>query len=54
MRIMGKKDMVLALIEHYSNGNKAQFASLLGITPQGLSTWIKRGIVTKRKRETFI
>ncbi len=39
---MGKKDMVLALIEHYSNGNKAQFASLLGITPQGLSTWIKR------------
>lgn len=39
---MGKKDMVLALIEHYSNGNKAQFANLLGISPQGLSTWIKR------------
>lgn len=39
---MGKKDMILAMIEHYSNGNKAQFASLLGITPQGLSTWIKR------------
>lgn len=39
---MGKKEMILALIEHYSNGNKAQFASLLGITPQGLSTWIKR------------
>ena len=39
---MSKKDMVLALIEHYSNGNKAQFASLLGISPQGLSTWIKR------------
>ena len=34
--------MLLALIEHYSNGNKAQFASRLGITPQGLSTWIKR------------
>ena len=34
--------MILALIEHYSNGNKAQFASILGITPQGLSTWIKR------------
>ena len=34
--------MILALIEHYSNGNKAQFANLLGITPQGLSTWIKR------------
>ena len=39
---MSKKDMLLALIEHYSNGNKAQFASLLGITPQGLSTWVKR------------
>lgn len=35
--------MILALIEHYSNGNKAQFASRLGISPQGLSTWIKRG-----------
>lgn len=34
--------MIIALIEHYSNGNKAQFANLLGITPQGLSTWIKR------------
>ena len=34
--------MILAMIEHYSNGNKAQFASQLGITPQGLSTWIKR------------
>ncbi len=39
---MSKADMILALIEHYSNGNKAQFASRLGITPQGLSTWIKR------------
>lgn len=39
---MNKKDMILALVEHYSNGNKAQFASLLGISPQGLSTWIKR------------
>ena len=39
---MNKKDMILALIEHYSGGNKAQFANLLGITPQGLSTWIKR------------
>ena len=39
---MSKADMILALIQHYSNGNKAQFASRLGITPQGLSTWIKR------------
>lgn len=39
---MSKREMILAMIEHYSNGNKAQFANLLGITPQGLSTWIKR------------
>ncbi len=39
---MSKSDMILALIEHFSNGNKAQFASRLGISPQGLSTWIKR------------
>lgn len=40
---MNKKAMILALIQHYSGGNKAQFANLLGISPQGLSTWIKRG-----------
>ena len=34
--------MILSMIEHYSDGNKARFASVLGITPQGLSTWIKR------------
>lgn len=34
--------MILKMIQYYSNGNKAQFAALLGITPQGLSTWIKR------------
>lgn len=39
---MNKKDMIIALIEHYSGGNKAKFANLLGITPQGLSTWLKR------------
>ena len=39
---MEKKDMLLALIEHYSNGNKTQFAKILGISPQGLNTWISR------------
>ena len=34
--------MLLALIEHYSNGNKTQFAKILGISPQGLNTWISR------------
>ena len=39
---MNKKDMIIALIEHYSGGNKAKFAKLLGITHQGISTWLKR------------
>lgn len=39
---MDKKGMLLALVEHYSNGNKTKFAKLIGISPQGLNTWISR------------
>ncbi len=39
---MDKKGMLLAMIAHYSNGNKTQFAKILGISPQGLNTWISR------------
>lgn len=39
---MEKKDMVQALISHYSNGNKAHFANLLGIKPQTINSWITR------------
>lgn len=39
---MGKKEMLLSLIQHYSNGNKAQFARLLDVTPQTISTWLVR------------
>lgn len=34
--------MVQELIAHYSNGNKAQFASLLGVRPQTINSWITR------------
>ena len=34
--------MLSALIQHFSAGNKAQFAKLLGITPQTVSTWLAR------------
>ena len=34
--------MILKMIDHYSNGNKAAFASKLDVTPQAISTWIKR------------
>jgi len=37
-----KKDRVISLINHYTNGNKAQFAIKLGVTPQTINTWISR------------
>lgn len=39
---MDKKEMVLSLIDHYTEGNKAQFAKMLGITPQTVSSWLSR------------
>lgn len=40
---MDKKDQLLQLIDHFSNGNKSSFAAMIGVTPQGLSTWLARG-----------
>lgn len=39
---MDKKRMLEQLIEYYENGNKSQFAKRLGVTPQGVSTWLNR------------
>lgn len=39
---MTKADILNALINHYCGGNKSQFAKKLGISAQGLSTWISR------------
>lgn len=39
---MEKKERVMALVNHYTNGNKSQFAKMLGITPQTINTWIAR------------
>ena len=39
---MDKKAMVEALIAHYTGGNKAQFAKLLGLSPQTMSAWTTR------------
>lgn len=36
--------MLTDLIYHYSGGKKKDFADKLGITAQGLSTWMKRGV----------
>lgn len=39
---MDKKDMLTMLIKHYADGNKSRFASMLGVSPQAISTWEKR------------
>lgn len=39
---MKKKDRLLRLIEHYSDGNKSEFARMIGVSPQAINTWISR------------
>lgn len=39
---MDKGVILQSIIDHYANGNKALFAKRLGVTPQAISTWIKR------------
>ena len=39
---MKKSEILEVLISHYSDGNKARFAAMIGIKPQLLSNWIKR------------
>lgn len=36
---MDKKSMLKAMINHYTNGNKAKFANLLGVSAQTISAW---------------
>lgn len=37
--------MLTQLIEHYEEGSKSRFAKRLGISPQGVSTWLSRGTI---------
>ena len=39
---MEKKDRLLSLIDHYSSGNKPEFARMIGVSPQAVNTWISR------------
>ena len=39
---MEKDVMIENLVNHYTDGNKAQFAKIIGISPQTLSKWIGR------------
>lgn len=46
---MEKREQLKLLIEHYTNGNKSQFAKMLGISAQGLSSWITRNTYDSEK-----
>lgn len=39
---MTKTEILENLINHYSGGNKAQFASKIGVKPQTINTWESR------------
>lgn len=39
---MEKREILQCLINHYSGGIKAAFAKKIGISPNGLSTWLRR------------
>ncbi len=39
---MRKKDLIEALVNHYSGGNKAKFAVMVGVKQQTINTWIGR------------
>ena len=34
--------MLEAILSHYTNGNKAKFANILGVSPQTISAWVTR------------
>lgn len=39
---MDKKNMIEALVRHFTKGNKSKFALMLGVTPQTINTWMAR------------
>lgn len=39
---MDKKLMLEQLINYYTGGNKTRFASMLGVKPQTINTWLGR------------
>lgn len=39
---MKKSEMLKCLILHYTNGNQAQFANMIGVPAQNISAWLKR------------
>lgn len=40
---MTKNEILECLINHYTDGNKARFANMLGVKPQTINSWLSRG-----------
>lgn len=40
--LMKKSDMLKCLIDYYTGGNKAKFASMIGVKAQNVSAWMAR------------
>lgn len=45
---------LLALIEHYANGNKGTFAEMLSLPRSTITTWLFRGAMTAKGRECIL
>lgn len=41
-KFMDKKMMLEQIVNHYTDGNKAKFANMLGVKPQTINTWLLR------------
>lgn len=39
-----KKQRLTQIIDYYANGKNVEFARLLGLSPQGISTWLSRNM----------
>ena len=42
MKGASKKERLEAMAKHYANGSDRAFADMIGISPQGLSSWKSR------------
>ena len=44
---MDNSEMLIDLIDHYTGGNKSQFAKMLGVSQQVISQWLARDTMKK-------
>lgn len=42
--MLTKRERILLIIDHYTEGYRTKFAALVGISPQLLNSWVLRGI----------